>query len=203
MMTTVDLLRHGEVAGGSCYRGTTDDPLTELGWQQMREAVAERDDWQLIISSPLCRCLNFAEEISVQKQRPLLVEAGFQELHFGDWEGKTAEQIEQIQPNALKMFYQDPINYPPPNGESLLVFQQRIETAWQKMLKNQQGKSILIITHAGVMRTLFCLLLKIPLVHSFAIQVDHASFTRFSCFQDENGDFIQLNFHNCRKIGAT
>ena len=193
VITTIDLLRHGEVEGGACYRGTTDDPLTELGWQQMRTAVAGRDDWQLIISSPLCRCLNFGKELGRQKQLSLITETGFQELHFGDWEGKTAEQIE---PDALRRFYEDPVNYPPPNGESLPVLEQRLEVAWQRILQNQAGKSILIVTHAGVIRTLLCLLLKVPLEKSFTIQVDHASFTRFSCFHAEDGDFIQLNYHN-------
>lgn len=193
MITTVDLLRHGEVQGGACYRGSTDDPLTEYGWQQMRKAVAGRDDWQLIVSSPLCRCLDFSKELSLEKQLPLMVEAGFQEIHFGDWEGKTAEQIDS---EALRRFYEQPLNYPPAKSESLLAFQNRIEASWQKVLKNQQGKSILIITHAGVIRTLFCLLLKIPLEHSFAVQVDHACFTRFSCFHSDSGDFIQLNAHN-------
>lgn len=195
-ITTIDLLRHGETQGGNYYRGITDDGLTGNGWQQMRNVVTRRDDWQVIISSPLRRCLDFSKQISQQKHLPLIVETGFQELDFGDWEGKTAAQIEQKQPDVLKKFYQDPLNYPPPNAENLIDFQQRIETAWQRVLKNQQGKSVLIVTHAGVIRTLFCLLLKIPLAQSFAIAVDHASFSRFHCFHDDNGDFIQLNFHN-------
>ena len=32
----LDLLRHGETEGGTRYRGTTDDPLTAAGWEQMR-----------------------------------------------------------------------------------------------------------------------------------------------------------------------
>lgn len=196
IVTTIDLFRHGEVQGGPYYRGSTDDPLTEKGWQQMRKAVAEHNDWQVIITSPLCRCLDFAQKLSGEREISLITELGFQEINFGDWEAKTADQIEQIQPDALRRFYEDPFSYPPLNGESLPVFQQRIEAAWQQVLKNQQGKSILIVTHAGVIRTLFCLLLKIPLVHSFAITVEHASFTRFSCFDSKNGVFNQLNFHN-------
>ncbi len=56
MNTTIDFLRHGEVAGGSYYRGSTNDPLTPKGWQQMNQAIANRQ-WDHIISSPLNRCL--------------------------------------------------------------------------------------------------------------------------------------------------
>jgi alpha-ribazole phosphatase len=195
-VTTIDFIRHGEVSGNNYYRGTTDDALTEKGWQQMRDAVAKSEDWQVIISSPLCRCLDFAEQLAFEKQLPLIVEADFKEIHFGDWEGKTAEQIEKIHPDALHRFYQNPLDYPLANGENLCDFQQRLEIAWKKVLENQRGKSVLIVTHAGVIRTLFCLLLKMPLQQSFSIQVDHASLTRFRCFHSESGDFIQLNFHN-------
>jgi broad specificity phosphatase PhoE len=193
IITTVDLLRHGEVQGQACYRGITDDALTPQGWQQMHNAAAKFEDWQVIISSPLCRCLDFATELSQQKKIPLMIEKGFQEIDFGDWEGKTAEQIE---PQALTRFYQSPFDYAPPQGESLLVFQKRVNAAWQQLLNHQQGKSVLVICHAGVIRVLFCLLLQLPLETCFAIQVDHAGLTRFSCFHSENSVFTQLNFHN-------
>ena len=40
--TIVDLIRHGEPAGGQRYRGhRVDDPLTEKGWSQMWNSVGE------------------------------------------------------------------------------------------------------------------------------------------------------------------
>ncbi|MEK6748901.1 MAG: histidine phosphatase family protein, partial [Pseudomonadota bacterium] len=37
--TVVDMIRHGEPVGGKRYRGHRDDPLSDIGWRQMREAV--------------------------------------------------------------------------------------------------------------------------------------------------------------------
>ncbi|MHB1590203.1 MAG: histidine phosphatase family protein [Sulfuricella sp.] len=39
--TTIDLIRHGEPVGGRRYRGRTDDPLSEKGWNQMWTAVGD------------------------------------------------------------------------------------------------------------------------------------------------------------------
>ena len=39
--TTIDLIRHGEPVGGRKYRGQIDDPLSDKGWTQMRQAVAD------------------------------------------------------------------------------------------------------------------------------------------------------------------
>jgi alpha-ribazole phosphatase len=192
VITTIDLLRHGEVEGGACYRGRTDHPLTAQGFQQMHEAVAKNFDWQVIVSSPLRRCVDFASLYSEQNALPRVVVDGFQEIDFGDWEGKTADQLHA---EELMRFYQPPFHYAPPNGESVAAFQQRIENAWQSLLQNQRGKKILLITHAGVIRMLFSFLLKIPLEKSFAVEVSHASLTRFTCFHGADAEFVQFNFH--------
>ena len=196
MITTrIDLLRHGEVLGGQYYRGITDDPLTDKGWQQMQSRVKNRNDWGIIISSPLQRCQKFAQIFSQQQDLPLVIEKGFQEIYFGDWEGKTATEIEAISPNALTKFYQDPIQYSPPNSETMINFQQRVAMSWQYILNLYQGENILIVTHGGVIRCLFSLLLCIPIKNSFSIEISHASLTRFQCYHGEK-DFIALNFHN-------
>jgi alpha-ribazole phosphatase len=41
---------------------------------------------------------------------PLQVNSAFQEIDFGDWEGKTAAQID---PQLLAQFYLDPVSFPP------------------------------------------------------------------------------------------
>ncbi len=192
MLTTVDFLRHGEVAGGSYYRGCTDDPLTENGRQQMQIAVANRQ-WDLIISSPLQRCLDFSQQLHHETNIPIVIEPNWQEIGFGDWEGKTAEQIDS---ELLMRFYQDPLNNTPHNAESLAVFLARINLAWERLLNDHAGKHILVITHAGVIRCLFNLLLKLPSEKIFNLRVDHASLTRFECFNDDSANFITLIFHN-------
>jgi broad specificity phosphatase PhoE len=192
VQTTVDFLRHGEVAGGSYYRGSTDDPLTENGWQQMQHAVTERS-WDLIISSPLQRCHAYAQHLHKQANIPLHTDPNWQEIYFGDWEGKTAEQIDS---DELMLFYQNPFKNTPNNAESLTDFLSRINIAWKSLLKNHEGKHILVISHAGAIRCLFNLLLSLPAEKIFNLQLDHASLTRFQCFKDNSANFNSLAFHN-------
>ena len=130
MITTVDLIRHGEPVGGRKYRGQLDDPLSEKGWSQMRNAVADHCPWDTIISSPLSRCAEFANELSERHQRSLKLEPQFKEIGFGDWEGQTAEEIQTNMPGALEAFWRDPIKERPPGAEPLVMFQKRIESAW-------------------------------------------------------------------------
>ncbi len=192
MITTVDFLRHGEASGGSYYRGSTDDPLTSLGWQQMNKAVADQH-WDQIICSPLHRCLDFSQQLSEQTNIPLSVEADWQEICFGDWEGKTADQIK---PENLISYYQDPINHTPKNGENYLIFENRINQAWENLTHTHRGKKLLIITHAGVIRAIFKILLNLPIESIFKLQIDHSGLTRFHCFLDKNENYVTLIFHN-------
>lgn len=188
MLTTVDFLRHGEVEGGHYYRGSTDDLLTKQGWQQMEQAVSGQH-WDHVISSPLHRCLDFSQQLNM----PLSIEPNLQEICFGDWEGKTADQIN---PDELFNFYQDPINNTPNNGESYLGFEARIKQAWDMSIEKHPGKHLLMVTHAGVIRSLFSILLNLPTENIFKIQVSHAGMTCFHCFQDKNQQHVTLSFHN-------
>ena len=62
--TVIDLLRHGDVEGGRKYRGQLDDPLSELGWEQLRNVTSNKQNWQQIVTSPLKRCHDFSIELS-------------------------------------------------------------------------------------------------------------------------------------------
>jgi len=155
----------------------------------MQAAVIGRQ-WDHILSSPRQRCLNFAHACSVQKQIPLSIDDAWQEINFGDWEGKTAEQID---PEALSCFYQNPLSYTPNNAEPYLDFKNRINKAWNEMIQHHAGQHVLIITHAGVIRSLFNLHLNLPLEKIFNLRVEYASYTRFQCIsQVGEADFIQL-----------
>ncbi|MCQ8127194.1 histidine phosphatase family protein [Methylomonas rivi] len=192
--TAIDLLRHGEVRGEACFRGRTDDPLTELGWRQMFRQCRGRQ-WQVVVSSPLSRCAAFASAWAREQKTEIAIEPAWAELDFGDWEGLSAEQINRMSPHALQSFYRQPLDFTPPNAESYSHFSTRVRHAWDELLNKHAGQTVLVVTHAGVVRTLYSQLLNFPPRHGFQIDVPHACLTRFSCFDDEHGRFVQLNFH--------
>jgi alpha-ribazole phosphatase/probable phosphoglycerate mutase len=189
--TQIDLLRHGEVQGGVYFRGRTDDPLSERGWQQVFKQCRGKH-WDVVISSPLRRCASFAAAWGEAHQLPVEFVEDWMEIDFGAWEGLSAEYIK---PEILHQFYADPLSYTPPNAESYSAFTARIEQAWNRLISQHPGKTILVVTHAGVIRALYGHLLHIPPPQRVQIEVPYACLTRFSCFDDEAGRFTQLNFH--------
>jgi alpha-ribazole phosphatase/probable phosphoglycerate mutase len=193
--TLIDLIRHGESVGGSRYRGQMDDPLSATGWEQMRRAVGKHRPWQVIVSSPLSRCLAFAEELSERHGIPLEVEPRLQEIGFGAWQGKTREEISRYDPGLLQRFYRDPMNNRPEDAEGLADFQHRVVTAWNEILNRHAGKHLLFVCHAGVIRMVMAYILDIPLNNLFHIKVANAGITRIECLEQGDEFLGQLVFH--------
>jgi len=196
----LDLLRHGEPSGGECYRGQQDDPLTEKGWRQMRQAVGVFSGWDHLLSSPLRRCSEFADELAQKTSLPLNVNPLLKEISFGEWEGRTAQDIEQTHAQALYNFWQDPVLYTPPGAEPLLDFERRIDNVLQTFIANHHHQHVLVICHAGVIRMILKQVLGLPIERLFAIQIPHAALTRLQ-FEIYDGQVSSsLIFHNSQLI---
>ena len=193
--TIIDLLRHGDVEGGRKYRGQLDDPLSELGWQQLRDTTANKQNWQQVITSPLTRCADFAEELTKTYLLPLQTRAEFKEVSFGLWEGKTADELLNSEADAIKSYWDDPINTTPPQGENLWAFEERVLNGWKNILTEFQGKHILLISHAGVMRIILCHVLGMPLSKLFKLDVGLAKVSRIQVDHNDGELWPRLIFH--------
>lgn len=177
------------------YRGQKDDPLSETGWQQMRDAVADKAPWDLIVSSPMKRCHDFAQELSAQSRLPLIVEPRFREIGFGVWEGKTAAEIMETDGEQLQAFWRDPLTHRPEGAEPLTDFNERVGAGLNDLLSAHQGKHILVVGHGGQIRMVLQHVLDIPLAMTFRIQVNYAAVSRIRIDHDGLKQFPQLVFH--------
>lgn len=177
--TIIDLIRHGEPVGGRAYRGyNIDDPLSEKGWQQMWDAVGEHCPWDIIISSPLSRCLSFARALAEDNQLEVEVIDQFKEVGFGSWEGQTPEQLKAERLEEYIAFYQNPVNLRPPGAEDLDQFIQRVTGALSDTAKKFQGQHILVVAHAGVIRAAIAHALHAPPIGMYKIKVSNAGISR-------------------------
>jgi alpha-ribazole phosphatase/probable phosphoglycerate mutase len=175
--TRIELLRHGEPLGGQRYRGQLDDALSELGWEQMWAAVGERCDWQQIVTSPLQRCQAFAAALGERHRLPVREDARFAEVGFGDWEGKTRAELEQLVPGQVGRFLADPVRCRPPGAEPLAEFIARVQAGFDALLESCAGQSVLVVAHAGVIRAVMARVLQIPPAAMYRIYVANAGIT--------------------------
>lgn len=190
--TLFDLIRHGEPRGGTRFRGSLDDPLSERGWQQMRGAIGEQEVWDRVLCSPLQRCQAFARAFARERGLPLAMDEALQEIDFGDWEGRTPAQIEQSDPGRLAAFWRNARDTPPPGGETLEAFHQRVTGAWAHWQEQLAGERVLLVCHGGVVRMILSAVLEmspaaamaslhVPYAGRSRVRIDHSEHGMLSC----------------------
>jgi broad specificity phosphatase PhoE len=159
------LVRHGETAGESSirYHGRTDVPLSELGRAQMRlagqtlETRHRAKHFARVFSSSLVRASEGARIIAGDSA-PLMTIDEFAEVHFGLFEGLTADEIRDRHPNEFARWNADRLapSYTYPEGESRADFTNRVERGLERMLAiwTPRDYDTLLVAHRGVIRAI-------------------------------------------------
>ena len=148
------LIRHPRpaVAPGICY-GQTD-----LGLAESADTVAERlrpllpADYALF-ASPLARARLLAEALGTPRLDPRL-----KEIHFGEWEGRSFNDIGQA---ALDAWVAEPLDFAPPGGESPRRMADRA-LDFLAELRAEAPTAAVVVAHGGPLRALAGELLGLP-----------------------------------------
>lgn len=153
----IHLLRHIEpdFEKGVCY-GQLDVPIPS-NYKEIHKSIIESlpNDYDAVFSSPLTRCRLLAEQIS----NNVIFDDRLKEVNFGNWEGKRWDNINQTDLNKWMENY---IELAPPNGESLQDLVNRFSN-FIIHLQSQNIKKVLIVTHAGIIRSAMNLFNNIPI----------------------------------------
>lgn len=198
--TIIDLLRHGEVEGGEIIRGSTDDKLTDDGWGKMQDALQSEVKWDVIVSSPLLRCAEFAESLAEQEGVECDVIDALQEIDFGDWEGLSPDDLVKSDNETLNRWWSSPTTQTPPQGEDFHDFRARVLKSLKEITEKHKGKRLLIVTHAGVIRIILMYILGMQEENLFRLNVDYASTSTIRMFNDETGTWGTLISHGRRTL---
>ena len=179
-MSRLLLVRHGETELNSAerYWGHSDVKLSPLGLRQaerLRDRLAiERID--AVYSSDLQRALATAKIIASRHQLDVITCAELREINFGKLEGLNFEEISQLFPEfAAKWRVQRSTNIEFPGGESLDQLNKRVRNFVGRLKKRKADETVLVVAHAGVLRSLICQLMGLELQHIYHIRLDLAS----------------------------
>ncbi|MDQ7001670.1 MAG: histidine phosphatase family protein [Ghiorsea sp.] len=191
-MLTIDLLRHGELEGGVKYRGALDEALTQVGEEAMDKVwQCLQDEVGTIICSPLSRCAKPASLWAKQSGVPCVIEPAIQELSYGDWEGLTAQAIQDAYPGMLEAWRQDPTHMTPPHGEPMSDFSQRIHIFLHDLIQSHPKGHVLLVAHSGSIRMLIAHALQAPIKSTRHLSMPYACWSRLVV---KNGQ-VSLQFH--------
>jgi len=154
---TLYLIRHGITQGNleGRYIGLTDLPLCDEGFYAVTRLAHEHlyPDVQKVYSSPLKRCLETVDII--YPDRYVKEIDNIAECDFGEWENKTAAELEGLPEYAqwLKGGYESSA----PGGETMEEFTLRcldgLEEIFKDMIHDEVTRAA-VVTHAGVIMNL-------------------------------------------------
>lgn len=163
-MRTIYLVRHGHTDIGPGHKavclGRKDVPLTHEGVKQAERLAQYFRDKKIdsIYSSPLIRCRETARilaEKSGYKNLPAAIVEDFTEVDTGEWDGIAFTEIMEKYPEKYAERGKHLGTFVIPGGESLEKAGERFTDAFEKVLAESRG-DLLIVAHAGVIRSFLC-----------------------------------------------
>lgn len=149
----ISLIRHGRTDANDqgIYIGTTDLPLNDAGRNELYDKL-DRFVYprvERVYTSPLLRCTESAEILF--PNREIVAADEFQELHFGKFEGKRAEDL--LRNEEYRTWIKGGMDAKPPEGESVAELCVRTYRGFHRILLEmmQEGmQHVALVTHAGV-----------------------------------------------------
>lgn len=158
-MTTIYLTRHGQTEWNLEKRlqGHGNSPLTEFGLNRAKE-LSERIkdiDIDTIYTSPIERAYKTAQIVKGNKYIEVKVHEGLKEMNFGDYEGKITEEVMKENPDwDISAIMRGNLEMRAPNGETLGEVRERVNSAMRDIIKENEGKNILIVAHGITLKAI-------------------------------------------------
>lgn len=176
-MKRLYLLRHGvtEANQKGIYCGQTE---SDLVYPDEFPVLPNVDK---VVSSPSLRCRRYAERYPHES---VMYEESLREIHFGEWEGLTFNDVNTRYPYAVKKYLQKQPSFRFPGGESVRDLTERVLKYLEcglLPLYNEHDE-ILLITHEGVVKTLLIVLLEMDRSKFWNMKISNLSFTSFDLY---------------------
>lgn len=170
----ITLIRHAEVdeRDKNRYNGHNDIPLSKIGELQAKELAKELDKMEF--DAVFCSDLRRAKETlqhSLHAKNATFTDK-IREKSWGRHEGLSFDEIIAQGEIEYKEFLQwiDSLD-----GEPYKEYAKKVEEFFLEFLPSLKKESILVVTHAGVIRVLFSIINNITLEEAFSIKIENSS----------------------------
>ena len=161
-LTTIYIVRHGETEWNIKHlmQGHLDSPLTQAGEQQAKDIALrlKHIHFDEVFSSDLLRAKRTAETIILERKIAIKTTQALRERNYGVFEGKVYDEYNQALQKLLVQYKtrseQDKVFYKSHGVETTDQSIARLITFLRELAVSYSGKTILVVSHGGVMRYL-------------------------------------------------
>jgi broad specificity phosphatase PhoE len=178
MTTTFFLLRHAAHDDvGSYLAGRSPNVLLGPNGRAQAVRLAERmqrEKFAAIISSPRERTQETAHAVSVTCEvGPIELRHDLDEIDFGSWSGKSFVEL-NLDP-AWHRWNEQRLVAVTPGGESMKAVRKRIYGCMRDLCRLHSGETVVLVTHADVIKSAVCSVLGMAADGGFRFDIDPAS----------------------------
>ncbi len=167
METIIYLIRHGQSRSNvtHTFAGHTDIELSELGVEQAKATCQELADVNIdaVYSSDLKRAAYTASVHAELRHIPCILDKRLREIYLGEWEDAP---VEFIKTNYTELYYNSWVDnfgeFCAPGGECIPDLAERMYETILDLAKQNEGKAILIASHAAAIRAFWGKISNIP-----------------------------------------
>ena len=198
-MTHLLIVRHAESALNveNRIQGHRDSGLTFRGQYQAQCLARQLRKVKIdkIYTSSLGRAYATTLEILRQSKMriPVMKDPLLREIHLGDWEGRTPEEVDLLYNKGYQKWLKKPSAMKIPNSEGVVHFRKRVTERVEAIARANRGKTVLIMTHGGAITALLAKWLKADFDNIlFNLQIDNTSLT----MADITGSRVRLKCIN-------
>jgi len=195
--TRIYLVRHGQVEGHEekRYNGQADVALTPQGQGQygLLQMRLQKKNISAVYSSDLKRCVEGAQLLAASHGLVPELREELRELHIGDWEGMTWQELQQQYPEQWQARLDDIVYYQVPGGESLAQLAARVNPAIARIVAEHPGEEVAVVAHGGVNRVILLEAIGAPLERLFHIEQDYGCLNAIDYYPDGRAIVTMLN----------
>lgn len=181
-MRRLILVRHGETVDNvrRVAQGWSDSALSATGEIQVRQLARRLTmlEPSSLYSSTLPRAISTARAISeITGLEPTFLDE-LKEMHCGDWEGSSFDQVREENPELYAAWSRDP-HLPCPAGESFHDVLLRFRRAFSRIEAAGGGECPVLVSHGTAIRIAATELLGLPLTAARQFAQDNAAINIF------------------------
>lgn len=168
MSLRIYFVRHGETTysqtGGFC--GAIDPELTPAGSQMAEQFAATyaKLPWNAVYVSPMKRTIATAKPLCDAVGIEMQLRDGLREIKYGDWEGKTVEEVKKdYEEDYINWLTEPAWNAPTNGGETSVEIASRSSLVIAEIQEKYKSGNVLVVSHKATIRIVLCSLLGIDL----------------------------------------
>ena len=206
MKTLLYFVRHGQSLGNEAriFLGHTDMGLTEMGHKQAKMTADALKDLKIdaIYSSDLSRAYDTAVPHAELRGLEVIADKRLRELYCGEWEGLTVEQIIELYGTLYTdSWVNDFGTFTLPQGESVQHGADRMLEASLEAARANVGKTILLASHAAVIRALWARISGIA-PENLARELPYPANASYSVAEFDGERLVPVSFSNDEHLGS-